>query len=156
VSEGDPTGWQIDTALFHVTAEPLDPVALVGLVQAPDVGAIVTFAGVARDNFGGRATARLEYEAYAPMAVRVLAQIASEAGERWGTRRIGIHHRIGTLEIGETAVLVVVASAHRQAAFEAAAWIMDRIKEVAPIWKKEHWADGSAEWIGDEKTRTRS
>lgn len=139
---------------FLVTRSPLDPAPLVALVQAPDVGAVVTFAGVVRNNFGGRSTARLEYEAYEPMAERVLGEIAAEAQQRWGTGAIAVHHRVGTLEIGETAVLVVVASAHRHAGFEAAEWIMDRIKEVAPIWKKEIWADGAAEWVGDEKTRT--
>ncbi|HWQ13839.1 MAG TPA: molybdopterin converting factor subunit 1 [Roseiflexaceae bacterium] len=148
-----PVSGGTDTPRFLVTPEPLDPAPLVALVAAPDMGAVVTFAGVVRDNFGGRATARLEYEAYAPMAERVLAQIAAEARDRFGTGGIAVHHRVGTLEIGETAVLVVVASAHRQAAFAAAGWIMDRIKEVAPIWKKEIWADGEAEWVGDEKER---
>ncbi|GIW02015.1 molybdopterin converting factor subunit 1 [Roseiflexus sp.] len=138
---------------FVVTPDPLDPAPLVALVQAPDMGAIVTFAGVVRDNFGGRKTAFLEYEAYPGMAEAVLAQIAAEARARWQTGAIAVHHRIGRLEIGETAVLVVVAAPHRREAFAAAEWIMDRIKEVAPIWKKEHWADGDAEWVGDEKER---
>ena len=135
------------TAHIRVSEQPLDAAALTSLVQAADMGAIVTFAGIVRNNFGGRATAYLEYEAYQAMAERVLAQLASEAAQRWKTGAIAIHHRIGRLEIGESAVLIVVASAHRQAAFEAAAWLMDRIKEVAPIWKKEHWADGDSEWV---------
>jgi molybdopterin converting factor subunit 1 len=138
---------------FKITREPLDPAPLVTLVQSPDMGAIVTFAGVVRNNFGGRATAYLEYEAYEPMAESVLAQLASEARGRWGTGAIAIHHRIGRLEIGETAVLIVVAAPHRHEAFEAAEQIMDRIKEVAPIWKKEIWADGASEWVGHEKER---
>lgn len=138
---------------FTVTSDPLDPAPLVALVQAPDMGAIVTFAGVVRDNFGGRKTAFLEYEAYPGMAETVLAQIAAEARARWQTGAIAVHHRIGRLEIGDTAVLVVVAAPHRREAFEAAEWIMDRIKEIAPIWKKEYWADGDAEWVGDEKER---
>jgi molybdopterin synthase catalytic subunit len=142
-----------DLGLFVVTGAPLDPSPLVALVQGADMGAVVTFAGVVRNNFGGRATARLQYEAYEPMAEAVLAQIADEARGRWGTGPIAIHHRVGTLEIGETAVLVVVASAHRHAAFEAAEWIMDRIKEKAPIWKKEIWADGGTEWVGAETDR---
>lgn len=138
---------------FVITEAPLDPVALVALVQAPDMGAVVTFAGVVRNHFGGRATARLQYEAYAPMAVKVLSEIAADARARWQTGAIAIHHRVGILEIGDTAVLVVVASPHRHAAFEAAEWVMDRIKAIAPIWKKELWADGDSEWIGDEQTR---
>ncbi|HEU5088729.1 MAG TPA: molybdenum cofactor biosynthesis protein MoaE [Roseiflexaceae bacterium] len=145
-----------EKSLFLITTDPLDPAPLVRQVQEAHIGAIVTFAGIVRDNFDGRRTARLEYEAYAPMATRVLAQIAAEATERWGTGRIAVHHRIGTLEIGETAVLVVVASPHRQAGFDAAEWIMDRIKQIAPIWKKEHWADGDSEWVGNENERTRS
>ncbi len=131
---------------FVITDQPLDPAPLVGLVQTPDDGAVVTFAGVVRNHFGGRATARLSYEAYGDMAVPVLRQIAGEAQHRWQIGRVAVHHRVGTLEIGETAVLVVVAAPHRQAAFEAAAYIMDRIKEIAPIWKQEHWADGAQEW----------
>lgn len=138
---------------FAVVEQPLDPAPLVGLVQSPDMGAIVTFSGIVRNNFGGRATALLEYEAFAPMAVTVLGQLAEQARERFPIGKLAIHHRIGMLAIGETAVLIVVASAHRQAAFEAAAWLMDRIKEVVPIWKKEHWADGASEWVGDEKER---
>jgi molybdopterin synthase catalytic subunit len=131
---------------FVITERPLDPVPLVAYVQTPSDGAVVTFAGVARDNFEGRATAFLAYEAYAEMAGPVLAQIADEARARWPIGRVAVHHRVGKLAIGETAVLVVVAAPHRRAAFEAAAFVMDRIKEVAPIWKREHWADGEVEW----------
>jgi molybdopterin synthase catalytic subunit len=138
---------------FAITQEPLDPAPLVELVASEDMGAIVTFAGVARNNFGGRATARLEYEAYAPMAVKVLEQLATEARARWGTGAIAIHHRVGRLEIGEAAVLIVVAAPHRHEAFEATEQIMDRIKQVAPIWKKEIWADGESEWVGNEVER---
>ncbi|NTV63157.1 MAG: molybdenum cofactor biosynthesis protein MoaE [Oscillochloris sp.] len=125
---------------------PLDPAPLVAYVQTPADGALVTFAGVARDNADGRPTAYLSYEAYVEMATPVLAQLAAEAAARWPIGRVAIHHRIGRLEIGETAVLVVVAAPHRAAAFEAAAYIMDRIKAVVPIWKREHWADGDVEW----------
>lgn len=131
---------------YLITGAPLDPAPLVAYVQTPADGAVVTFAGVARDNFEGRATAFLAYEAYAEMAAPVLAQIADEARQRWPIGRVAVHHRVGKLAIGETAVLVVVAAPHRQAAFEAAAYIMDRIKEIAPIWKREHWADGAADW----------
>ncbi len=138
---------------FAISRAPLDPAPLVALVQAPDMGAVVTFAGVVRNNFGGRATAYLEYEAYESMAVLVLEQLAGQARATWGTGAIAIHHRVGRLEIGEMAVLIVVAAAHRHEAFEAAEWLMDRIKEVAPIWKKEIWADGASEWVGNEVER---
>jgi molybdopterin synthase catalytic subunit len=138
---------------FQITDKPLDPVPLVALVSAPDMGAVVTFAGIVRDNFGGRATAYLEYEAFEPMAVAVLEQLAAEARAQWKTGLIAIYHRVGRLEIGETAVLIVVAAPHRHEAFEAAEQIMDRIKQVAPIWKREVWADGASEWVGDEVER---
>ncbi|HJZ48624.1 MAG TPA: molybdenum cofactor biosynthesis protein MoaE [Roseiflexaceae bacterium] len=141
------------TQYFHITNQPLDPGPLAALVAAADMGAIVTFAGIVRNNFGGRSTAYLEYQAYESMAVTVLEQLAGEARSRWGTGGIAIHHRIGRLEIGETAVLIVVAAPHRHEAFEAAEWLMDRIKEVVPIWKKEIWADGASEWIGNETER---
>lgn len=133
-------------APFLISDRALDPAPLVAWVTTPEDGAVVTFSGVARNNFNGRATASLSYQAYAEMAVPVLEQLAQEARERWPIGRAAVHHRVGALEIGETAVLVVVAAPHRQAAFAAAAYIMDRIKEVAPIWKQEHWADGSSEW----------
>jgi molybdopterin synthase catalytic subunit len=141
------------TQLFSITAEPLDSTPLVALVQSPGMGAVVIFAGIVRDNFGGRATAYLEYQAYEAMAATVLEGLATEARARWQTGAIAIHHRVGRLEIGETAVLIVVAAPHRHEAFEASEWLMDRIKEVAPIWKKEIWADGASEWVGNEAER---
>jgi molybdopterin synthase catalytic subunit len=141
------------TQPFAITEMLLDPAPLVALVQSPDMGAVVTFAGIVRNNFGGRATAYLEYQAYEPMAAAVLRDLADQAHERFSTGEIAIHHRVGRLEIGETAVLIVVAAPHRHEAFEAAEWLMDRIKEVAPIWKKEIWADGASEWVGNEIER---
>lgn len=145
VSGGTAAG-QTDLEPFQITDRPLDPAPLVRYVQTFADGAVVTFAGVVRDNFAGRATAYLTYEAYVEMALPVLAQLAEEARSRWPIGRVAVHHRVGRLELGETAVLVVVAAPHRQAAFHAAEYIMDRIKEVVPIWKQEHWADGTDEW----------
>ena len=138
---------------FVVTDQPLQSEPLTGYTQTPADGAVVLFAGVVRDNAEGKATAYLHYEAYAAMAEPVLSQIADDARGRWPIGRVAIHHRIGRLEIGETAVLVAVAAPHRHAAFAAAEYIMDRIKEIAPIWKRESWLDGTVEWIGDEETR---
>lgn len=138
----DPVGFRP----FHITDSSLDPAPLVAYVQTPGDGAVVTFAGVARNQLGGRPTAFLTYEAYAEMAAPVLAQIAEEARARWPIGLVAIHHRVGRLAIGDTAVLVVVAAPHRREAFEAAAYIMDRMKVIAPIWKREHWLDGASEW----------
>ena len=135
---------------FVVTDQPLQSEPLTAYAQTPADGAIVLFAGVVRDNAEGKATAYLHYEAYAAMAEPVLSQIADDARGRWPIGRVAVHHRIGRLEIGETAVLVAVAAPHRHAAFAAVEYIMDRIKEIAPIWKRESWLDGTAEWIGDE------
>jgi molybdopterin synthase catalytic subunit len=136
------------TPLFAITTEPLDAAVLVRLVQTPADGAVVTFAGVVRNNFAGRATAYLTYEAYSNMALAVFAQLADEARTHWEIGRVAIHHRTGRAEIGETVVLVVVAAPHRKAAFAAAEYVMDRLKEVAPIWKREQWADGTGAWHG--------
>jgi molybdopterin synthase catalytic subunit len=146
-------GEEREVALFSIGETPLDGAALERSVQTAQDGAVVLFTGVVRDNFGGRATDYLVYEAYAAMAVPVLEQIAAEAQRRWEIGRVAVHHRIGRLAIGEKAVIVAVAAPHRQAAFEAAAYIMDRIKEIAPIWKREHWQDGAAEWVGNENAR---
>lgn len=135
---------------FVVTNQTLQSEPLTTWVWTPADGAVVLFAGIARDNSEGKATEYLHYDAYAAMAEPVLAQIAAEAAERWPIGRVAVHHRIGHLEIGETAVLVAVASPHRHAAFEAAEYIMDRIKQIAPIWKRESWKDGSAAWIGGD------
>ncbi|MEM8531504.1 MAG: molybdopterin converting factor subunit 1 [Chloroflexota bacterium] len=146
-------GVSAEVPLFHISGLPLDPAPLVARVQSPDMGALVTFTGIVRNNFGGKATAYLEYEAYEAMAVPVLERIATEAQQTWRLGDIAIHHRVGRLEIGETAVIIVVASPHRHEAFEAAKSMMDRIKQIAPIWKREVWADGTSEWVGGEKER---
>jgi molybdopterin synthase catalytic subunit len=138
----------VTDAWCAITTEPLDAAALTRAVQTPEDGAVVTFAGVVRNNFAGHPTAYLTYEAYTEMAVPVLSQIVQEARTRWHIGHAAVHHRVGKLDIGETAVLVVVAAPHRQAGFAAVAYIMDRIKQIAPIWKCEHWADGSSTWQG--------
>lgn len=148
-------GQQSEVAPFAISEQPLDGALLHEYVQTPQDGAVVLFTGVVRDNFGGRATEYLIYQAYAAMAVPVLQQIASEAQSKWEIGRVAVHHRIGRLAIGETAVIVAVAAPHRGAAFEAAAYIMDRIKEIAPIWKQEHWTDGETEWVGDREQKNK-
>ncbi len=147
------SGGSDELAPFLVTAAPLDSAALQRYVATPGDGAVVLFTGIVRDNFGGRATDHLVYEAYQGMAEPILAQIAAAAQSQWELGRVAVHHRVGALVIGEPAVMVAVAAPHRAAAFAAAAFIMDRIKEVAPIWKREHWADGDAEWVGHEGER---
>jgi molybdopterin synthase catalytic subunit len=98
----------------------------------------------------GKETLRLEYDCYKPMATSKLEALKLEAMEKWPLLKCAIVHRIGVVANGKASVAVAVSSPHRAAAFEASQWIMDRLKRVVPIWKKEHWADGSTEWIHPE------
>ena len=134
---------------FEVTDQPLDPQRLVEAVSGREAGAVLLFYGVVRDNNLGRRVDHLEYDAYPEMATGVMAQIADEAREKWDLTGIAVHHRTGRLEIGETSLLVAIASAHRREAFEAGLWLVDRFKEVVPVWKKEVF-EGGEEWIEGE------
>lgn len=134
---------------FEVTDQPLEPDRLVDTVSSPGAGAVLLFYGVVRDNNLGRRVDHLEYDAYPEMATRVMEQIAGEAREKWDLTDIAVHHRTGRLEIGETSLLVAIASAHRREAFEAGLWLVDRFKEVVPVWKKEVF-EGGEEWIEGE------
>ena len=134
---------------FTVQPEALDPRFTESLVAHPGAGAIATFIGTVRDHGRGQAVTHLEYEAYAPAAELTMAQIGDEIRERWGIDHVAIAHRIGSLGVGEASVVISVASPHRDAAFEACRYAIERIKEIVPIWKKEHYADGAA-WLGSE------
>lgn len=133
----------------RVTDEPLDQVAISARAEHPGAGAIVTFAGVVRDNARGRGVLWLDYEAYPAAAEKMLLQICGEMRERWPVLAVAVEHRTGRLEIGEASVVIAVSSAHRDAGFEACAYCIERIKEIVPIWKKEAYADGEV-WIGSE------
>lgn len=135
--------------LFRVTSDPLDPRDVEAVVAAPDTGAVVTFSGTVRDHARGQTVTTLDYEAYAPAAEKMLAQIGDEIRERWGLERVAIAHRTGTLQVGEASVVISVSSAHREAAFDACRYAIERIKQIVPIWKKEFY-EGGATWIGSE------
>ena len=132
-----------------IVREPIDARALAARLQCGEDGAIVIFEGVVRNHSGGRPTLGLEYEAYQPMALEQMRRLAQEARARWPIRSIGIVHRLGRLEIGETSVAIVVTSAHRAPAFEACRYAIDRLKRAVPIWKKEYYADGGV-WVEGE------
>ncbi len=132
--------------MFFVTRDPLDPAPLVEAVRRDESGAVVLFYGVVRNHNDGRRVRSMEYEAYESMAARKLEEVGEEVRRRFPIDDIAIAHRVGHLQVGEPSLLVAVASAHRADAFEAAHYCVDRIKEVVPIWKKEHWDDGSA-WL---------
>ncbi|MCC6315385.1 MAG: molybdenum cofactor biosynthesis protein MoaE [Thermomicrobiales bacterium] len=134
---------------FRVQTEPLDPRQIEALVDDPTTGALVTFVGRVRDHARGQNVDALDYEAYPEAAEAMMAQIAEEIRACWGIGNLAIAHRAGLLRVGEASVVIAVASPHRGDAFAAAAYAIDRLKEIVPIWKKEHYADGSA-WIGSE------
>lgn len=135
---------------IHITYETLEPGRVVEFVQHPGAGAIATFVGTTRDHTGDRRVLRLEYEAYRPMADEQLQRVADEMRERWELTGVAIHHRLGRLEIGEASLVVAVSSAHRQAAFEACHFSIDRIKQIVPIWKKEFFEGGEV-WVGSQE-----
>jgi molybdopterin synthase catalytic subunit len=137
--------------MYRITTDPIKPDDLFAWVCKPHHGAVVTFAGTVRDHSEGRGTLRLEYEAYADMAEKKMREIGAEIRERWGIEDVAMLHRTGTLEIGEISILIAVATPHRQAAFEACAYAIDRVKQVVPIWKKEIRPDGGAEWVEGER-----
>lgn len=131
---------------FFVTRSRLRPEVVEQCVRRSAAGAVVTFCGVVRDHTGDRDVVRLEYDAYVEMAHAKLRETAREAESRWPVL-VAVHHRYGPMEVGETAVVIAVSSPHRKEAFRACEWMIDTLKEVVPIWKKEVSADGE-EWIG--------
>lgn len=136
-------------AFAEITEEPLDPAPLVRWAEGPEMGAVVTFSGNVRVHNRGRRVEYLEYDAYRPMAEKEMRAIAEEAARRWDCR-VAIRHRVGRLEVGEPSVLIVVASAHRAAAFEACRFAIDTLKERVPIWKREVWEGGEV-WIEGDR-----
>ena len=144
---------QADPVVAHpvvaLTREPIDRDALVRRLQQPGDGAIVVFDGVVRDNTRGRRTVFLDYEAYEDMALAEMEKLARQAADRFAIDRVGVVHRLGRLEIGESSIVIVVTSAHRAAAFEACRWLIDTLKRTVPVWKKEHFADGAV-WTDGE------
>ena len=142
VSGGAPEAGE-RTDIYRITHEVISAEELVSQLKAPADGAVVLFQGIVRDNLAGRRTLYLEYEAYEPMALSKMEEIALEARQEFSIDRVGIVHRTGRIEIGETSVAIAVTAAHRHAAFEACHYLIDRLKQVVPIWKKEYFADGA-------------
>jgi len=143
-ADADSTPWVGSIMMVH---DRIDVTALEREVGNPAAGAIVTFVGTTRRDNAGRNVIRLEYEAYAPMALSEMRKLAAEAGKRWRLVRIAIAHRIGRVDIGETSVAIAVSAAHRGEAFEACRFAIDRLKEIVPIWKKEYFEGGEI-WVG--------
>jgi MoaE-MoaD fusion protein len=140
---------ELRSAHCSIVREPIDKGRLRKQLEDPSDGAMVLFEGVARNNTRGRRTLYLDYEAYESMALNELEKLAQAALERFKVRDVGIVHRLGRLEIGETSVAVAAASAHRAAAFDACRWLIDSLKKTVPIWKKEYFEDGAV-WADGE------
>jgi molybdopterin synthase catalytic subunit len=131
---------------YHVGEAPLDAAAVAGVVASPAAGAVVTFLGIVRDHNAGRTVRFLDYEAFAPLAVKSFERVAAEAAERWPSVALAIHHRSGRVQIGEASVVIAAASAHRADAYAVSRYAIERIKQISPIWKHEHF-DGGDVWI---------
>jgi len=129
-----------------ISETPLDLCAILSEAHHPEAGAVVLFSGEVRNHSHGKSVSYLDYEAFAPMANKIIAEIIGDANEKWKLNIALCKHRIGKVNICETAVIVITASAHRVEAYEANQYIIDRVKHEAPIWKKEFFSDGSYEW----------
>lgn len=132
---------------MFLKSSPLDLGALLAQVESPARGGVACFLGTVRNHQDGRNVLRLEYSAYAPMAEAECARIVAEAEDRWDCA-VALAHRVGTLEVGETAVAIAAASPHRQEAFAACRYVIEEVKRRVPIWKREFFADGRVEWVG--------
>lgn len=131
---------------FRIGDEPLDVSGAIAAVRDGRCGAITTFIGTVRDENSGRKVLWLDYEAYAPLALKSFETIASEVEARWPATRLSIHHRTGRVEIGEASVVIAAASPHRADAFAVARYAIERIKQITPVWKHEHFEGGEV-WI---------
>ena len=140
--------------MHRIVTEPIDVSSIEASARSPSYGGVVTFLGVVRDRADdGAAVVGLEYEAHEAMALAEFSAIEGEAHARFGDVRVAVAHRIGALKVGDVAVAVCVAAAHRAAAFDACEYVIDELKRRAPIWKKELYAAGAAQWkanVGDE------
>ena len=134
---------------IRLQREPIDAGLLVAAIKDGEAGAVVVFDGIVRNNTRGRRTLHLDYESYEAMALSQMQALARDAQQRFGVRRVALVHRLGRLQVGETSVLIVVASAHRALAFDACRWIIDTLKKTVPIWKKEWFEDGAV-WADGE------
>jgi molybdopterin converting factor subunit 1 len=142
----EPPGYRHHSLIVH---ERIRTDAVLDALKRPEDGAAVVFEGIVRDNTRGRRTLYLDYEAYEEMALKQLEDLAGQALAKFKVRDVAIVHRLGRLQIGDTSVLIVVASAHRTAAFDACRWLIDTLKRTVPIWKKEHFEDGAV-WADGE------
>jgi molybdopterin synthase catalytic subunit len=130
-----------------IVEHPLDPTSLLAEVASDSSGASTLFVGTVRETSEGRAVTGIDYTAYGPMAERELVTVVAEAAARFGTERIAVEHRIGWLRLGEASIVIAVSHARRAQAMEAQRFLIEEIKKRVPIWKREHYVDGTREWV---------
>ncbi len=133
--------------MIQLTHKPIDFAALTESVRSDQAGAVVLFLGTVREMTHGRQTVALDYDAYPEMAAAKLRELEFEARARWPVIEAGLVHRLGHLNLGDISVAVAVSCPHRHQAFDAGRFLIDRLKEIVPIWKKENWSDGSTAWV---------
>jgi molybdopterin synthase catalytic subunit len=133
--------------MIEITETPIEVSEVTDRVRSNLAGAVCVFLGTVRELTGGRRTVALEYEPYREMALAKLAELEDEARRRWPVVELAIIHRVGRLELGDVSVAIAVSCPHRLQAFESCHWLIDTLKAVVPIWKKELWADGEEEWV---------
>ena len=136
--------------MFEVSVMRLNVGRVLAAVRDPGAGAVVVFTGTTRRTNAGRRVVRLEYEAHAPMAIREMRRLGADAKRRWRLRKVAMVHRVGVVPVGEPSVVIAVSAGHRKEAFAAGRWLIDRLKEIVPIWKKERYRNGAV-WIGAQQ-----
>ena len=134
--------------MVSITLDPIDSASIITELSAPEAGGIDLFLGTTRNHSNGKGVVLLEYEAYEPMAIGIMEQLEREARTRWPLVNVVMIHRIGRVPVTEASVAIGVSSAHRAEAFEACRFLIDRLKSEVPIWKREHFEDGTSEWSG--------
>lgn len=142
-------GWALnyDDFMITLTENPIDIHSLIAQASQPAAGGVVAFVGITREFTGDKQTEKLAYEAYRDMTEAKLAELESAARKRWPLVECLLVHRLGEVPLSEASVAVVVSAPHRRAAFEAAEWLIDTLKRDVPIWKQEHYRDGTTEWV---------
>jgi len=135
------------TTIIELTRDPIDSHELTERIRSTQAGAVVLFLGTVREMTAGRQTVALDYEGYPEMARKTMEDLECAAREKWPIINAGIIHRLGHLELGDISVAVAVSTPHRHQAFEAGQFLIDQLKILVPIWKKENWSDGSTEWV---------
>lgn len=133
--------------MIELTNNPIDISRACRAVQSPQAGAVLLFLGTVREFTHGRQTEHLNYECYRDMALAKLEELTQQARAKWDLVSCFVAHRLGRLDLGEISIAVAVSSPHREVAFTAGKWLIDTIKQVVPIWKEEHWSDGSTQWV---------